>query len=313
MKGKTFLVTGGLGFIGSNIVSELLRRKHEVRVLDNSLTGNRKNLSSGELGEAALFGADIRDLEAIRPAFKDVDFVLHQAALPSVPRSIDDPATSNDINVRGTLNVLLAARDAGAKRLVYASSSSVYGRNPTPQKENMTPDPLSPYAVTKLVGEHYCRIFNDIYGLETVSLRYFNVFGPRQNPDSQYAAVIPKFIRMMLKGERPAIFGDGEQARDFTYVSNVVSGNILAAESGKGAGMAFNLSCGRQATVNELAGMLNKLLGTELKPEHLEERPGEIKKSLADISLAKKVLGYEPEVFFKEGLKKTVDWFKEKE
>ncbi len=302
-----FLVTGGGGFIGSNIARGLLEKNHEVRVIDNFMTGRSENLNGIE-SKVDIVKGSILDRSALKGAMIGVDYVLHQAALPSVPRSIDDPETSNQVNITGTLNVLCEAKDAGVKRLIYAGSSSVYGMNPVPQKEDMKLHPLSPYAVSKLAGEHYCKVFHGVYGLETVVLRYFNVFGPRQNPKSQYAAVIPKFITMLSEGKNPTIFGDGKQSRDFTYVSNVVEANILAAMSKNGSGEIFNLTCGESTTVNGLVEKHNDFIGTDLKPDYLPERPGEINHSLADINKAKKVLGYEPKVFIDEGLKKTIEW-----
>jgi len=238
---------------------------------------------------------------------QDVDYVLHQGALPSVPRSVADPATSHEVNVTGTINVLIAARDAGVKRLVYAASSSAYGNSPTlPKREEMPTNPLSPYAVSKLAGEHYCRAFCQVYGLETVCLRYFNVFGPRQDPQSQYAAVIPKFIAMMRRGERPTIYGDGSQSRDFTYVANVVQANLLAAAAPQAAGRVINVACGQRHTLLDLVAALNRLLGTHLEPVFQPDRAGDVKHSLADIAAAKELLGYEVLVPFEEGLERTV-------
>ncbi len=260
----TFLVTGGAGFIGSNITRALLEAGDTVRVLDNFATGRRDNLSGIE-GSIALFEEDIRDLEAIRPAFEGADYVLHQAALPSVPRSVKDPVSTTEANVNGTLNVLIAARDAGVKRVVMASSSSVYGSNPElPKHEGMRPLPISPYAASKLADEAYAASFTHVYGLETVCLRYFNVFGPRQDPTSQYAAVVPLFVTLLLRGERPTIFGDGEQSRDFTYVANVIQANIRAATSPGGSGQAFNIACGSRISLNELLAHLNDIIVTNI-------------------------------------------------
>jgi len=306
-----FLVTGGAGFIGSNIVEYLVGQGERVRALDNFATGKRENLADIP-GEFELVEADIRDLDAIRPAFEGVDYVLHQAAIPSVPRSVKDPVTTNGANVTGTVNVLIAARDAGVKRVVLASSSSVYGANPQlPKREDMLPQPLSPYAASKLAMEGYARAFYHVYGLETVCLRYFNVFGPRQDPTSQYAAVIPKFITVMLKGERPTIYGDGEQTRDFTYVANVVDANIKAAHAKGAAGEVFNIACGQRISINELVRVLNEILGTDIEPVYAEPRPGDVRHSLADISTAGEVLGYEVAVAFAEGLRRTVEWYRE--
>ncbi len=305
----TYLVTGGAGFIGSNIVKRLLKEKAKVRVLDNFLTGKRENLKAFK-GEIELFERDLRCIDEIRPAFKGVDYVLHQAALPSVDRSIKNPLLSNDINIIGTLNVLICARDAGVKRIVYASSSSVYGDTPVlPKREDMPLSPLSPYAITKLGGEYYCRIFQNIYNLETVCLRYFNVFGPHQDPDSEYAAVIPRFISSVIKGVRPTIFGDGEQSRDFTFVDNVVEANLLACKARKAPGKIMNIACGQRKTVLQLLNTIVKVLGADIKPIFDKPRKGDVKHSLADINLAKDTIGYKPMVGFEEGLKSTIDWF----
>jgi len=305
-----FLVTGGAGFIGSNIVHTLVRKGERVRVLDNLSTGNQDNLRD-ILGEIELIEGDIRDINTVGEAVKGVEVILHQAALPSVARSVENPIDTNDVNIRGTLNLLIAARDAGVKRVVYASSSSIYGDTPTlPKREDMPPNPISPYALTKYVGERYCQIFTWIYGLETVSLRYFNVFGPRQNPHSQYAAVIPIFIGAYLTDTPPTIFGDGEQSRDFTYIENVVQANLLAAEAEGVAGEVFNIACGSRTTVNELARMIAEIVGSDVKPVHGPPRPGDVRHSQADISKAKRMLGYEPSVSLIEGLKRTVEWYR---
>ncbi|HEX30464.1 TPA: SDR family oxidoreductase [Candidatus Poribacteria bacterium] len=305
-----FLITGGAGFIGSNIVHTLVRKGEGVRVLDNLSTGNLDNLRD-ILGEIELIEGDIRDINTVGEAVKGVEVILHQAALPSVARSVENPIDTNDVNIRGTLNLLIAARDAGVKRVVYASSSSIYGDTPTlPKREDMPPNPISPYALTKYVGERYCQIFTWIYGLETVSLRYFNVFGPRQNPHSQYAAVIPIFIRAYLTDTPPTIFGDGEQSRDFTYIENVVQANLLAAEAEGVAGEVFNIACGSRTTVNELARIIAEIVGSDVKPVHGPPRPGDVRHSQADISKAKRMLGYEPSVSLIEGLKRTVEWYR---
>jgi len=308
---KTYLVTGGAGFIGSHIAEELVRRGERVRVLDNFITGKRENLVP-LAGLIEVIEGDIRSLKTCRSACAGVDFVLHQAALPSVPRSIEDPLLAHDINVNGTLNLLWASLEARIRRFVFASSSSVYGDDlRLPQKEGNEGRPLSPYALTKLVGEKYCRIFHEIYGLETISLRYFNVFGPRQNPLSQYAAVIPLFITRVLAGESPQIFGDGEQSRDFTPVANVVEANLLALEASAGAvGGVFNIACGEKTTVNALAGEICRLARTSLELVYADPRPGDIRHSWADITRARKLLGYEPVVSFLQGLKTTVAWYK---
>jgi len=305
-----YLVTGGAGFIGSNIAEQLLARGEEVRILDNFSTGSHENIE--HLEGADVFETDLCQLDAVREAVQGADYVLHHAAIPSVPRSVADPAATNRSNTDGTLNLLLASRDAGVKRVVFAASSSAYGNQPAlPKAESQLPDPLSPYAVTKLAGEYYCKVFHEVYGLETISLRYFNVFGPRQDPASQYAAVIPIFITSMLKGERPTIFGDGEQSRDFSYIENVVHANVLAATTpGAGNGRAVNVACGERQTLNELVQMLNELLGTQIAPRYADPRPGDVRHSHADISLARALLGYEPCVRFREGLRRTVEWYK---
>jgi len=306
-----YLVTGGAGFIGSNISGELVKRGEKVRILDNFSTGKRENIAKFKSGIELIEG-DLRELEIVERAMVGVDFVLHQGALPSVERSIEDPLTTNRINILGTLNVLLAALRLGVERVVYASSSSVYGDTPTlPKKEGMKPTPQSPYAVTKLVGEEYCRIYYSIYGLETVCLRYFNVFGPRQDPGSQYAAVIPKFITLMLRGKSPPIYGDGEQSRDFTFIDNVVEANLQACTAKGAAGKVFNIACGKNVTINELVHRLNRILQTKTEPAYQSPRKGDVKYSLADISQARKILQYSPAIGFDEGLVKTVQWFRD--
>lgn len=311
-----YLVTGGAGFIGSNIVEELLKRNYAVRVLDNFSTGKRENLKDFK-DDIELIEGDIRSFHTVIQAVKGVDVILHQAALPSVPRSIKDPITSNEVNVVGTLNILDAAKDSGVKRVVYASSSSVYGDNPElPKHEGMMPNPLSPYAVSKLAGEKYCQVYSRLYNIETVILRYFNVFGPRQDPNSEYSAVIPKFIRLMSNNQSPAIFGDGTQSRDFTYVANVVEANILAATKedcpkdpyGK-SGIVMNCACHGQVTLNALVQELNVLLNKDIKPIYADKRPGDILHSFAYINLIEKKLGFNPTVNFKEGLNRTISWF----
>lgn len=305
----TFLVTGGGGFIGSHIVRALLDRGDEVRVIDDFSTGRRKNIA-GIIEDIELIEQSIVDFEAIEPAFEGVDYVLHQAAIPSVPRSVEDPVSSHEANCTGTLNVMRAARDAGCERLVQASSSSVYGTSPElPKVETMRPKPISPYAATKLTQEAYADAFHGSFDLETVSLRYFNVFGPRQDPTSQYAAVIPIFCNRMLKGKKPVVFGDGEQTRDFTYVQNVVQANIKAALATEGAGEAFNIACGQRVSLNELLDMLREMIGTDIEAIYDDPRVGDVKHSLADISAAQVAFGYEPEVSFEEGLQRTVDFF----
>lgn len=304
-----FLVTGGAGFIGSNIVTELLKKGHEVRVLDNFSSGKRENLKDyGK--DIELIEGDIRSYHIVQQAVKGVEVVLHQAALPSVPRSIKDPITSNDVNVNGTLNILDASVFNGVRRVVYASSSSVYGDNPElPKHESMLPNPLSPYAVSKLAGEKYCSVFSKIYGIETIALRYFNVFGPKQDPSSQYSAVIPKFIKSMLNDESPLIYGDGEQSRDFTYVTNVVDANILAATSDCDSGIVMNCAYSGYITLNELVKKINLNLNKEIVPRYEKPRAGDIKHSFADISLAKSKINYLPKINFDNGLKVTIDSF----
>lgn len=310
---KTYLVTGGAGFIGSHLVEELVRRGERVKVLDNFITGKRENIAAF-LDMIELIEGDIRDLKTCRQALEGVDYVLHQAALPSVPRSIEDPLLTNEINVKGTLNLLLTSYEAKVKRFVFASSSSVYGDEPElPKKEGSEGTPLSPYAVSKFAGEKYCLVFSEIYGLRTISLRYFNIFGPRQDPFSQYAAAIPLFITKILSNESPQIFGDGEQSRDFTYVANVVEANLRAVEApAEASGGVFNIACGERTTVNTLAKEINKLAGISCEPVYAEPRPGDIKHSFADISKARKALGFDPAVSFRQGLKKTVAWFKKR-
>jgi UDP-glucose 4-epimerase len=298
-----YLVTGGAGFIGSHIASALLQRGGEVRVLDNFSTGLRANLAA--LDGAEVVEGDIRSYHIVREAVEGVDFVLHQAALPSVPRSVRDPITTNDVNAVGTLNVLTAARDARVRRLVYASSSSVYGRTTgLPKREDMHPDPLSPYAVSKLAGEQYCRAFTQLYGFETVALRYFNVFGPRQNPRSEYAAVIPRFILTILEGGRPVVFGDGRQTRDFTYVDNVVTANLQACDATGVVGRVFNIATGERASLLDLVAALGQILDRPVEPDFQPPRAGDLEHSYAAIDEARRALGYEARVGFVEGLKR---------
>jgi len=308
----TFLVTGGAGFIGSHIAETLVRRGDQVRVLDNLMTGKKENLAPF-IDRVEFIEGDIRDLDICRRAVRGADHVLHQAALPSVPRSVEDPLLANGINVTGTLNMLLAARDAGVWSFVMASSSSVYGDDPrTPKREGQEGKPLSPYAVGKFVGEKYCEVFHDLFRMKTVALRYFNVFGPRQDPESQYAAVIPLFITKVLRGERPVVYGDGEQSRDFTYVDNVVEANLLAAESGVAGGETLNIACGERLTINALLTAVNGILGADIRAVNAEPRPGDIRHSTADVGRARRVLNFNPRVPFLEGLRKTVDWYRER-
>ena len=307
-----YLITGVAGFIGSSLARALLSRGEQVRGIDNFSTGNRENLSE-ILGRIDFRQADINDLDAMHKACAGVDFVLHQAAIPSVPKSVLDPLGSNRANIDGTVNVLVAARDAKVKRVVYAASSSAYGDTPTlPKHEAMKPDPISPYAVAKLASEHYMTSFYRCYGLETVSLRYFNIFGPRQDPTSQYSGVLAKFITQMLRGEQPTINGDGEQSRDFTYIDNAVEANLFAcrAPEAKAAGQVFNVATGRRVTLNETFKLLKDLTGYDGQPKYGPERGGDIKHSLADISKAESGLSYKPLVDFEEGLKRTVDWYR---
>jgi UDP-glucose 4-epimerase len=306
----TYLVTGGAGFIGSNIVDGLLRRGQTVRVLDDFSTGKRGNLAEAA-GKIALVEGSVADEAVARKAVEGADFVLHQAALASVPRSIDDPVSSNRANVDGTLRLLIVARDAKVRRVVYAGSSSAYGDQPTlPKVETMAPSPLSPYAASKLAGEYYCQAFTASYGLETVCLRYFNVYGPRQDPESLYAAVIPKFITAMLAGERPVVFGDGEQSRDFTYVEDVVEANVLACTAPKAVGQMVNLGCGGRYSLNELVAMLNRILGASIQPVYEPARVGDVKHSQADVAAARTILGYTPRYSLEAGLRKTVEWYR---
>jgi UDP-glucose 4-epimerase len=305
------LVTGGAGFIGSNLVSELLARGHTVRVLDNFSTGHRHNLAGVER-DIELIEGDLRSYERVHHAVRGCEVVFHEGALPSVPRSVQDPITTNEVNVVGTLNVLLNARDEGVRRLVFASSSSIYGDAPGfPRTEAAAPMPLAPYPVSKLAAERYCRVFSNVYGLATVALRYFNVFGRNQDPASQYSAVIPRFISAMREGRAPTIHGSGEQSRDFTHIDNVVSANMLAMDAPDAWGRVFNVACGTPRSLNELVEILNHMLGSEIEPIHTAPRPGDVDRSWADISQAEKVLGYEPIVDFEEGLRLTLEAFGE--
>jgi nucleoside-diphosphate-sugar epimerase len=300
------LVTGGGGFIGSHVVDKLLEQDYEVRVLDSFATGRRENLAHAV--EVEVVEGDIQSYERVSNAARDCEVVLHQAALPSVPRSIQDPLMTNAVNITGTLNVLLAARDHGVRRVVYASSSSIYGANPTlPKVETLKPAPISPYAVSKLAAESYCVAFHGAYGLECVALRYFNIFGPRQDPASQYSAVIPRFVDAALEGRRPVIFGNGERSRDFTFVENVVDANIRALDAPAAAGEVFNVACGERATLNDMLRNLGEWLDMEIDPEYWPARSGDVPHSLADISKARDLLGYEPHVSFNDGLRRTLE------
>lgn len=303
-----YLVTGGAGFIGSHVVTELLARGHVVRVLDNFSTGRRSNLLAVG-GEVDVFEGDLRSYERAHNAVKGADYVIHLAALPSVPRSVQDPLTTNEANITGTLNLLLAARDEGIRRVVLASSSSIYGSNDTmPKREDLMPQPISPYAVSKLAAEQYARAFAIVYGLETVSLRFFNVFGPRQDPTSQYSGVVPRFMRIALEGGRPVVFGDGRQSRDFTYVTNVVDAVLSAATAAGAGGAICNIGCGDPKTVLDLIAAVGRVTGRRLEPQFEQPRAGDVKHSFADITLARDVLGYEPRVAFDVGIERTFAW-----
>jgi len=304
----TYLVTGAAGFIGSNIVEELVKRGERVRALDNLSTGYRRNLEP-LMDRIEFIEGSVTDDALLRRAMEGVDYVLHQAAIPSVPRSVEEPMQSHEANATGTLKMLMAARDAGVKRVVFASSSSVYGDSPTmPKREDMPPQPLSPYAVNKLAGEEYCKVFHRVYGLPTVALRYFNVFGPRQDPTSAYAAAIAAFASAILAGKPPTVYGDGLQTRDFTYVSNVLDANLLACETDAADGQALNIACGASISLLDLIAELNSLLGTNLEPVFAPERKGDVRHSLADIGPARARLGYEPRVGLREGLANTIRW-----
>ncbi len=305
-----YLVTGGAGFIGSNIAETLVRQGADVRVIDNFSTGHPENLETFR-DRVEFRRVDICNLSEVREAVGGADYVLHQAAIPSVPRSVIDPVSSHNADVTGTLHVLWASKEAGVKRVVYAASSSAYGDSERlPKNEEMPAKPISPYGLMKYVGEEYCRLFTPLYGLETVSLRYFNVFGPRQDPTSQYSGVLSRFITSMLMGKPPVIFGDGEQSRDFTYVTNVVNANLLACHSPNAAGNVYNIACGQRICLNDVVAVLNQILGTQLSAIHQSPRPGDIKHSLADIERAKVELGYVPGVGFEDGLQRTVEWYR---
>ncbi|MDD3563527.1 MAG: SDR family oxidoreductase [Candidatus Cloacimonetes bacterium] len=306
-----YLVTGGAGFIGSNIVSELLSQGEQVVVLDNFATGKRENtLPLMKNKNLTLIEGDLRSFHIVRTAVKGVDYILHQGALPSVPRSINDPITSNDVNILGMLNILEAAKEFGVKRVVCASSSSIYGNSESlPKVESMPVNPLSPYALTKYAQERYCQILSKRYGMETVALRYFNVFGPNQDLPSQYSAVIPKFIKLIMQDKEPMIYGDGSQSRDFTFVENNVWANIQACTAPKASGEVINIACGKRYTLIDLVDMINEILGKNVEPKFAPDRAGDVKHSLAGIEKAKELLGYEVRVDFKEGLRRTIEFF----
>ena len=309
---ENYVVTGGAGFIGSHLVERLLNDGYRVRIVDNLSTGKLANLERLH-GDLEFHEVSVTDLNALRPIFIGADIVFHQAALPSVPRSINDPATTHEHNLTGTLNVLIAAREAGVRRVIYAGSSSAYGNIEAEFKtEEMRPRPLSPYSVAKLGGEYYCQTFTNVYGLETVCLRYFNVFGPQQDPTSQYAAVIPLFITQMLDGKAPTIHGDGLQSRDFTYIDNVVHGNLLAAHAPTAGGQVMNLAAGGRINLLQLVEKINSILGTSITPIHIPPRVGDIKHSRASIDKARALLSYEPIVSFDEGLARAIEWYRGK-
>jgi UDP-glucose 4-epimerase len=306
---EKFLVTGGAGFIGSNICRRLVSEGCFVRVVDNLLTGKRSNLAE-IIDKIEFIEADMGEPEVARAAMKEIDVVLHQGALPSVPRSVDEPALTHKHCVDATFVLLMAAREVGIKRFVYAASSSAYGDTAKlPKVETMAAMPLSPYAAAKLAGEHYCSAFYHVYGLQTVSLRYFNVFGPYQDPTSQYAAAIPAFVTAILRDSPPTVFGDGEQSRDFTYIDNVVEANLLAASAKELKGEVVNIASGKRITVNRIIMMINELLGKSIEPVYAAPRPGDVRHSLADVSLAEKLLGYKPAVSFRQGLEKAIGWY----
>jgi len=305
-----YVVTGGAGFIGSNICRRLVSEGCFVRVIDNLSTGHLRNLD-GIMDKIEFVQADMGDRDVARRAMEGVDVVLHQGALPSVPKSIEDPAATHRHCVEATFNLLLAARDAGIRRFVYAASSSAYGESPTlPKVETMHTAPVSPYAVAKLTGEYYCKVFYTVYGLETISLRYFNIFGPHQDPTSQYAAAIPAFVTAILNDTPPTVYGDGLQSRDFTYVENVVTANLLAARAKQTHGEVVNIACGERITVNDVIAHVNRCLGKNIDPVYAPTRPGDVKHSLADITLAERVIGYKPVVRFADGLEKAIEWYR---
>lgn len=306
-----YLVTGGAGFIGSNVAEFLIKQGKHVRIFDNFSTGKRANLEAFA-AKAEVIEGDLRVFESVKRAMHGVRYVLHIGAVPSVPLSVEDPQATNDANITGTLNVLLAARDEKVERVVFSSSSSVYGDTPElPKREDMPPNPLTPYALQKLTGEYYCRMFWQLYGLPTVALRYFNVFGPRQNPQSQYAAVIPRFITAIVHGEPPTIFGDGTQTRDFSYIDNVIEANLAACAAPKAAfGEACNVACGGRLSLLDLVATINEIVGKSVKPKFEPVRAGDILHSQADIAKAKKLLGWSPRVEFREGIEKAIAWYR---
>lgn len=310
MTAPRYLVTGGAGFIGSHIAATLLQRGDRVRVFDNLSTGREANIAALQTfgNQVEIVRGDLRDLAAVRAAVAGVEVIFHQAALASVPRSLADPVASLETNVNGTQHILLAARDAGVRRVVMASSSAVYGNAPEqPKREDMTPEPLSPYAVHKLASEQLAGIFTKIFGLETVALRYFNVFGPRQDPTSEYAAVIPLFLTALLEGRRPVVFGDGEQTRDFVYIENIAQANLLAAEAPMAYGQVMNIGGGKRVSLNQLLAIAGGMLGIEVHADYREPRPGDVRDSMADISRARQLIGYEPRIDFREGLARTLE------
>ncbi len=305
------LVTGGAGFIGSHLVTALVERGDRVRVIDDFSSGHRENLDHVR-DRIDLIEGDIRDATQCHSACRDIEFVFHEAAVPSVPKSVDAPQASHDVNMTGMFNVLRAAVDAKVRRVIYAASSAAYGdTQESPKHEGILPEPLSPYAVQKLAGEHYNRVFYECWGLQTISLRYFNVFGSRQDPKSDYAAAIPAFVTYILRGEPPTVFGDGEQTRDFTFIDNVVHGNLLAMKVEKTCGEVVNVACGGQISVNEVIATINRLLGTEVQPKYAPTRAGDVRHSCADSSRAEKLLGYRPTVSFEEGLRRAIDYYRE--
>jgi len=307
-----YLITGGAGFIGSNLAEQLVTQGKAVRIFDDFSTGRRENIAA-LTGPAEIVAGSLCDLSAITKAAAGVRYVIHMGAMPSVPLSVQNPTATHAANITGTLNVLIAARDAGVKRLVFSSSSSVYGESPTlPKREEMIPSPLSPYATHKITGEYYCRNFQQLFGLETVALRYFNVFGPRQNPASQYAAVIPRFITAILKGESPTIFGDGQQTRDFSHVQNVIEANLAACAAGPAAcGESFNVACGGRISLLDLVATINAICGKNVRPKFEPARPGDIKDSQAAIDKAARLLGWKPSVDFRAGIEKAVAWYRQ--